>query len=499
MNDRQKVNDFLDLDEIVSRVKPVSGGSGGEYAGPCPWCGGKDRFRVWPEHPASEGGRFYCRGCGRQGDLIAYVMERDGVGYREACAKLDRSPKETFKRHKQAMRLFEPKKPTLPTPTWQGTATRFALWAHSAYMDRVKLRGKKIEVVDRGLFIGEVERKKIGWNISETYGKRENWGLDAVVVPETGREKRVWLPAGMVLPNVRQGKIVGLKVRREGWKHTDKLPKYINIVGSTLVPTVLSWKTDRPAIIVESEIDAFLIDQCAGDMVNVVALGTARGKPDAELHDFLKKVPFILVSLDNDDAGRKAMPWWRTIYDNVGYWVYGVGKDPGDILKDRNLSIREWIKQGLTYYGEEHGKVTLSWVRKNEWNQTALWPQAWAALDLKACCVDIFYDPETNSVYPFYEPFDSADKITYCNTLLKCCTDFLIMQKNSMTVLSKQEQKARFVDFVIRAPWLKVQYASDGSCWCYIARRVPFPCREYFHSVWKRLGHLMDMTVKETA
>ncbi|MEY4631059.1 MAG: Zinc-binding domain of primase-helicase, partial [Pseudomonadota bacterium] len=29
-----------------------------EYAGPCPWCGGKDRFIVWPAQ--GNGGRFYC-------------------------------------------------------------------------------------------------------------------------------------------------------------------------------------------------------------------------------------------------------------------------------------------------------------------------------------------------------------------------------------------------------------------------------------------------------
>ena len=55
-----------------------------EWAGPCPWCAGTDRFRCWPDHPSgATGGRFLCRGCGRQGDGLAFLMELEGVGYVE--------------------------------------------------------------------------------------------------------------------------------------------------------------------------------------------------------------------------------------------------------------------------------------------------------------------------------------------------------------------------------------------------------------------------------
>jgi len=48
--------------------------SGDEYSGPCPWCGGDDRFRVWRNR-----GNFYCRPgtghCGKQG----WIDQLDGV------------------------------------------------------------------------------------------------------------------------------------------------------------------------------------------------------------------------------------------------------------------------------------------------------------------------------------------------------------------------------------------------------------------------------------
>jgi len=59
----------VDLLALVGRdtqVKKVAGTAGGEWAGPCPWCGGNDRFRLWPnsDHP-----RYWCRGCDRRGDF----------------------------------------------------------------------------------------------------------------------------------------------------------------------------------------------------------------------------------------------------------------------------------------------------------------------------------------------------------------------------------------------------------------------------------------------
>jgi hypothetical protein len=31
-------------------LKKAANTNGGEYSGACPWCGGDDRFRVWPEN-----------------------------------------------------------------------------------------------------------------------------------------------------------------------------------------------------------------------------------------------------------------------------------------------------------------------------------------------------------------------------------------------------------------------------------------------------------------
>ena len=56
--DLKRSVDLLSLVGRDTRLKKQAGTRGGEYAGPCPFCGGRDRFRVQPEK-----GLWWCRNC----------------------------------------------------------------------------------------------------------------------------------------------------------------------------------------------------------------------------------------------------------------------------------------------------------------------------------------------------------------------------------------------------------------------------------------------------
>src|SRR5919201_5533073 len=89
---KQQGADLLGLIGADTRLKKVASTAGGEYAGPCPFCGGRDRFRVEPEK-----GRWWCRGCShgpRWQDAFGYVRRRDGLGFAEACQRLGASESE---------------------------------------------------------------------------------------------------------------------------------------------------------------------------------------------------------------------------------------------------------------------------------------------------------------------------------------------------------------------------------------------------------------------
>lgn len=59
------------------------GGKGIERCGPCPVCGGDDRFSV-----NSSKRVWHCRGCAKGGDVIALAMHCGGMGFRESLDAL---------------------------------------------------------------------------------------------------------------------------------------------------------------------------------------------------------------------------------------------------------------------------------------------------------------------------------------------------------------------------------------------------------------------------
>src|SRR5512139_2988349 len=110
---------LLDLIQVNGIFKKVASTNGGEWAGPCPFCGGRDRFRVWPEE---DGGRWWCRGCGKNGDTIQYLRDTQGMSYREAVEALGgRVHPKTFQQGVHCRRKERP----LPSSAWQGKADAF--------------------------------------------------------------------------------------------------------------------------------------------------------------------------------------------------------------------------------------------------------------------------------------------------------------------------------------------------------------------------------------
>ncbi len=57
--------------------------AGAEWIGPCPACGGTDRFGIHPRK-----GVFHCRGSGKGGDVIAMVQYLDTSDFKMACEAL---------------------------------------------------------------------------------------------------------------------------------------------------------------------------------------------------------------------------------------------------------------------------------------------------------------------------------------------------------------------------------------------------------------------------
>lgn len=94
--DIARLSRSVDLLELMGgEFKRIASSHGGEYAGPCPFCGGDDRCHVQPY--AEAGGRWFCRKCTGEPhtsswrDVYDFIMRRDGCTFAEACAWLEQS------------------------------------------------------------------------------------------------------------------------------------------------------------------------------------------------------------------------------------------------------------------------------------------------------------------------------------------------------------------------------------------------------------------------
>lgn len=123
----------------------------------------------------------------------------------------------------------------------------------------------------------------------------------------------------------------------------------LEVSGSSKSPSVYGDRS-KPIIIVESELDAILIQQEAANLVCSIALGGVSKKPDIELHRLLKRAPLILLSLDFDDPGKKRYSFWMKQYFNLRAWPAPYGKSPGDYFKTLYNNMSDWLKAGLSLW-----------------------------------------------------------------------------------------------------------------------------------------------------
>lgn len=332
----------LDLAEALKLFpKKTASTNGGEYKSKCPKCQeGIDRFCMWPNQGKT--GRYWCRVCEVHGDGIQFCRDFLGMSFQEACQRLNFTPSASniplIKR-----KAFVPNIPIPVTDLWKQAAKKFIDSSHKKLMAQPEV----IEYLSkRGFTLDTIQRFSLGWNPVNLFDQRERWGLPQEI-NENGFPRHQWLPKGVVIPFSFCSEPIKLKIRRSDWTSGDALPKYVEVSGSTQSPS-LYGDISKPVIIVESELDAILIQQEAADLVCSIALGGVSKKPDTKTHDFLKEASLILLSLDFDDAGKKKYGFWMTLYPNLRPWPSPFCKSPGDAAQVIFMDIANWVRAGLS-------------------------------------------------------------------------------------------------------------------------------------------------------
>ncbi len=364
--DTETLNSRHSLVDVVGRdvaLRKVASTDGGEYAGPCPKCGGTDRFhvtRAWA----------FCRQCwpfgnGERHDAIAYLRWRDGLTFAEACEALggDVAPGLSVptRRQRSWVKVTQP-----PGDAWQARAREFVAYAQGQlWRDAEALAYLR----DRGLSDDTIRAAHLGYNPGEIKPGDDpaRWGLEG---------RRVYIAKGWVIPYESGGVIRYVKVRRRDDDlqckdpRTGKAPsKYLPIRGSH--PPLygldgLRGHTD--ALVCEGEYDCLLLRQHVGDLCGVAALGSATASLDTDTVAVLCGVRRVFVALDSDDPGQagaenlagtsarmRVIPppggahdvtdAWKAGHDLAAWAVANIGPDDPD-------KRAAWATQHLEHLGE---------------------------------------------------------------------------------------------------------------------------------------------------
>jgi hypothetical protein len=287
--------------------------------------------------------RYWCRVCETKGDSIQFCRDFLGLSFHQACQKVNITPELKTSPSRPKKLIFEPRQASMVHPSWQQVAKCFIDYSHENLLKEPSIIN---QLEQRGLTAETMKRFRLGWNPKNLFDQRERWGLEPEI-KENGLPKRQWLPKGIVIPFFESSNPAKIKIRRSDWISGDSLPKYVEVAGSTQSPSVYG-DVSKPVIIVESELDAILIQQEASDLVCSIALGGVSKKPDAKTHNYLKRASLILLSLDFDDAGKKKYSFWMTLYPNLRAWPAPFCKSPGDSFKTFSTNISDWLKAGLS-------------------------------------------------------------------------------------------------------------------------------------------------------
>lgn len=348
--------DILSLANEKTQLKRTAATHGGEWTGPCPGCGGRDRFHVWPEKADSKRseriGVYWCRSCGKSGDIVQFLVDFDGKSYHEAfqalgiasnggqdedyrtprphqAAPCTLKPQETAKNNEQ-----EPQQ----GDTWLEKAAKLVEHAEAELKNNALILKwlKK-----RGIGKKTAAGMRLGWLAEDRFRARSLWGLPEQL-KDDGTPKKLWIPSGLVIPmNNWDNRILRIRIRR--W--ADREPRYYVLPGSSMV-CMAHGLPARVAVVVESELDAIMLAGITVDIAAVVALGSATAKPGPKLFEQLVECSVVLVALDSDRAGAAAMRWWKEALPRSRRWPVPSGKDPGEAYA-AGVDIRKWVEAGI--------------------------------------------------------------------------------------------------------------------------------------------------------
>ena len=277
-----------------------------EWHGPCPKCGGRDRFAL----REGAGRQFVgCRQCtglekGQWMDGIAFIRWLADCDFRRACETLRLGRKPALK--------SAPRRDRRPSVA----AGRPSAWRHA---------GELVDGCANNLSADDIAYLQ-GRGISESTARRHKIGAS-----RGGTYKGLFIPAGLVIPCLIDGAPSYIKVRTaEGYRQVKG--------GSPALyaPT----ESHRLAVLVETELDALMLACRVEELGLPIAIyATGSTSWNRGCRGELIGRHALYTAFDHDEAGREAARYWRVPA------LHYEGGDVGDLYDGSWVAVDALIAQ----------------------------------------------------------------------------------------------------------------------------------------------------------
>ena len=278
MINAKDINSSFDLLAVVERDTQLHKDSGGWYSGPCPFCGGVDRFVL--KHTTS-GYCWLCRKCtdAKYKTVIDYIMKRDNLEFPAALHKVggDFTPMTVKPQPEKA--VFIP-----PNGDWQERAQTTVHEAHDMLLGDPKGQRGRDYLESRGISMGS----QYYWRLGFATNVYKHEGRPAITIPHYAIDQSILAVKYRFLDNndPRFWALGGSKIILYGL--------FRALGGSTL-------------LIVEGELNCISIRQCLPAGIDVVSTGTQNLNQYSRpaLQDLAKLYKRRVAWLDEDIKARE--------------------------------------------------------------------------------------------------------------------------------------------------------------------------------------------------
>lgn len=343
--DLESLKEKANLYDLASRDTPLKNVSGSEWAGPCPKCGGTDRFHV------KASGAWMCRQCSpKWGDVIGYMQWLHGMDFKAAVEALG-GTLEAPRRGNTPKSGPEYAKFTgqeLPGAEWQAKGAAFVEWAQGKLAANQEAMNY---LLYRGLLPETIKAARLGYNPVELTRPGSPWGLS----------DRLIIARGWIIPcYTAAGALAYIKIRQpEG-----ATPKYRMIKGGHKALYGGDRVQGRPDLILcEGEFDSLLAWQAAAGVADVVTLASASANPAADDLPLLAKARRIWAAYDTDKAGQEGAAKLAALSGRIKRLAWpenapAMAKDITDLWR-AGILLSPWM---ITQLGPREPADRLKWT-----------------------------------------------------------------------------------------------------------------------------------------